>query len=523
MSQTCVSRIKFTCLLVAAMIVMPAVHANEVYSGGGWATLHRDAANRKLAPEAVLFPEYHSWHALAGATVLTAPTMSPDGRTFYVTTGRARGHSNLHAFSLSGDLIWESEPWQTAEEGVDACAVLSSPIVDIAGDIYLGDCNQLFAFRPDGVVKWVVPLPPSREGDWVAAADLPVNALTTAVFTADGHVLGVTNFGDVLVVDRLSGDVLNSPWRLPGLLPPSSDAVPLPTSMFAGGLLDPGLREWAWQLLFGGNMRSANTPAVALESGGRVFVAATSVNAGQGALYALDLKTDPEGVHIGLGFATDMGPGSGSSPALSLSENVVYVSDEDGLFYAVNARSGEIAWQVQTRVGAAAAAVGADGTVYALQVQAPALVAISPEGGIRWQSALDDLARKTLPSSWLLGDPVAVGNGNPTVIKGSVLVPVLYGYEISLGKSILLPVMSSVVALDLETGEGLRNVLTLKDDSAGVTAVLPDGTIINSLGAMSSSALGELAPFVNWLLPDDYRLIAPLGGVQVSMPVSLSE
>jgi outer membrane protein assembly factor BamB len=288
-------------------------------------------------------------------------------------------------------------------------------------------------------------------------------------------------------------------------------------------MLDPGLREWAWQLLFGGNMRSANTPAVALETGGRVFVAATSVNAGQGALYALDLQPGPTGVDIQLGFATDMGPGSGSSPALSLSAEVVYVSDEDGLFYAINARSGEIAWQVQTQAGAAAAAVGTDGTLYALQVQAPALVAISPEGEIRWQSDLDELARKTLPSSWLLGDAVAVGNGNPTVLKDSVLVPVLYGYEISLGKPILLPVLSSLVAIDLETGKGLHTVLTLEDDSSGVTAVLPDGTIINSLGAMSSSALGELAPFVNWLLPGDHRLVAPVGGVQVSKPVLVLE
>jgi outer membrane protein assembly factor BamB len=518
-----VDKVGIAWLFVATMIVMRSVHADDVYSGGGWATLHRDAANRKFAPEAVLFPEYRSWHALAGASVLTAPTMSPDGRTLYVTTGRARGHSNLHAFSLEGELIWQSEPWQTAREGVDACAVLSSPIVDVDGDIYLGDCNQLFAFRPDGVVKWAVPLPPPREDDWVAAGDLPVNAFTTAVFTSHGHVLGVTNFGDVMVVDRTSGEVLNRPWRLPGLLPPASDTTPLPADLFGGGMLDPSLREWAWQLLFGGNMRSANTPAVALETGGRVFVAATSVNEGQGALYALDLQADPASVDIQLGFATDMGPGSGSSPALSLASEEVYVSDEDGLFYAINARSGEIAWQVQTRVGAAAAAVGADGTIYALQVQAPALVAITPEGDIRWESALDELARKTLPSSWLLGEPVAVGNGNPTVLKGSVLVPVLYGYEVSLGKSILLPVMSSVVAIDLETGEGLRNVLTLKDDSAGVTAVLPDGTIINSLGAMSSSALGELAPFVNWLLPDDHRLIAPLGGVQISMPVPASE
>jgi len=509
---------KYVLRLLASLLFICSVQADDYYSQGGWSTLHRDAGNRKLVVEAPLFPHYNSWHALAGATVLTAPTVSPDGRTMYVATGRAPGRSNLHAFALTGELLWQSEPWQTARDSVDACAVLSSPIVDAEGDIYINDCNQLFAYTPDGTIKWVTPLPAPRPGDWVAAGELPVNAFTTAVFTAEGEVLGVTNFGDVLVIDRATGEVLNSPWRLPGLLPPASDVVPLPSSLFAGGMIDPAIREWAWQLLFGGNMRSANTPAVAVETGGRVFVAATSVREGQGALYGLDLHYGPDGIDIHLGFAMDMGPGSGSSPALSPSGHQVYVSDEEGVFYAIDAVSGEIAWRVQTQAAAAAAAVGRDGSIYALQVQAPALVAISPAGKILWQSDLDELAGSSLPPSWLLGNAVAVGNGNPTVLKDDVLVPVVYGYEINVGRSIFLPVLSSVVAIDLASGIGLRNVLELEDDSSGVTAVLPDGTIINSLGATSTSALSELAPLASWLLPGDYQILAPLGGVQVSVP-----
>jgi outer membrane protein assembly factor BamB len=85
---------------------------------------------------------------------------------------------------------------------------------------------------------------------------------------------------------------------------------------------------------------------------------------------------------------------------------------------------------------AAAAAVGSDGTVYALQARAPALVALSPEGVVRWESDLSALATHNLPSSWLLGEPVAVGNGNPTVLKDHVLVPVVYGYELNLFRRI---------------------------------------------------------------------------------------
>jgi len=505
-------------LLVALGMTASSAYADSFYSGGGWATLHRDGGNRKLASAAPLYPDYRSWHALRGATVLTAPTISPDGMTMYVTTGQARGNSNLHAFTLSGELLWRADPWQSAYEGLDACAVLSSPIIDVQGDIYINDCNQLFAFKPDGRVKWITRLPFPQPGDWIAAGDLPVNAFTTAVFTSTGQILGVTNFGDVVMVDRTTGLILNPGWRLPGLLPAASTLEVMPSGLFANGMIDPDIREWVWQLLFGGNMRSANTPAVALETGGRVFVAATSVNQGLGALYALDLLETPEGFSIQLGFAIDMGPGSGSSPALSPAADRVYVSDEKGLFYSIDTQSGNIIWQTQTRAAAAAAAVGSDGTVYALQARAPALVALSPEGVVRWESDLSALATHNLPSSWLLGEPVAVGNGNPTVLKDHVLVPVVYGYELNLFRRIPLYVQSSLVAVDLRTGVGVRDVLSLRDDSSGITVIISDGTIVNSLGAVSSTALAQLAPYVNWLLPDNYRVLEPLGGVQVSLP-----
>jgi len=537
----------FAGLLAAFMTPGAASHAEDVYSPGGWATLHRGPANRKLVPGAPLADEYRVWTALEGAAVLTAPTMSPDGRTLYVTTGRAKGHANLHAVGLDGELRWRAPAWSAADDtgkeggpGVDPCAILSSPIVDREGDIYIGDCNQLFAFHADGQLKWVVPLPPIAPGEWEVSPDLPVNAFTTAIFTREGHVLGVTNFGDVVVVDRATGRSLAAPMRLPGLLPPESMTVPMPDSIFGDGLVDPAIRQWAWQLLFGGRMRSTNTPAVDLESG-RVFVAATSVTEGKGALYALDLRvvevggdidgvgdgSDAEGdvgkadhaVAIEIAWTTDMGPGSGSSPALSPSKEVVYVSDELGVFYAIAAETGEIEWQLQTKSTSAAAAVGANGDVYSLQAFGPALVAMTEGGRIRWQSDLAALAAAALPSSWLLGDPVAIGNGNPTVVGDVVLLPVAYGYETTLGRRIPWVVQSSLVAIDTKTGKGLRDVVRLADDSTGITAVLPDGTIVNSLGTAITSGLAPLSGIASWLLPGDLRLLPATGGIQVSRPI----
>lgn len=500
-------------------LVRDAVDEWGPYSPGGWSTLHRSAANRKLVAEAPLAEAHRVWTALGGASVLTAPTLSPDGRTLYVTTGRAAGHSNLHAFDLEGGLRWQAAPWQDGDEGVDPCAILSSPIVDRAGDVYVSDCNQLFAFRPDGSAKWVVPLPPLREGDRSASEALVVNAFTTAVFTRDGDLLGVTNMGDVVVVDRATGRTLAPAFRLPGHLPGASTAVPMPASLFGGGLVDPAIRDWAWQLLFGGAMRSANTPAVDLASG-RVFVAATSTTEGRGALYGLDPTKRSDGsVELAIAFATEMGPGSGSSPALSPGADAVYVSDEEGFFYSVDARDGHVRWRIPTRATSAAAAVGANGDVYALQANGPSLVAITQTGEVRWESDLAALTEAALPSQRLLGPPVAIGNGNPTVVGDRVLVPVAYGYETTLFRRIPWPVSSFVVEVDAATGRGLRNLVALPDDSTGITAVLPDGSIVSSLGTAISSGVAPLERIARWLLPEGVRLLRPIGGIQVARPL----
>lgn len=513
------TRFIYTGMLACLLVVASALSAEDVYSPGGWATLHQGPSNRKLVTGLVLSQDYRVWTALDGSAVLTAPTMSPDGRTLYVTTGRSAGHANLHAFDLEGERLWQSEPWQGSDLGVDPCAVLSSAIVDHAGDIYVGDCNQLFAFRPDGRSKWTVSLPAPRSDDWKASAQIPINALTTAIFTSEGHVLGVTNFGDVIVVDRETGRSLARPMRLPGHLPRLSTGIAMPESVFSDGLVDPEIRSWAWQLLMGGAMRSANTPAINLESG-RIFVAATSIEPGKGALYALDLVERDGSIEIEVAWATDMGPGSGSSPALSLSGDVVYVSDEAGLFYAIGAANGAIRWQVKTKSTSAAAAVGSNGDIYSLQAYGPALVALTREGRVRWQSDLQALVDAELPPSWLLGDPVAIGNGNPTVVDDLVLVPVAYGYETELGRRIPWLVSSALVAVDARTGEGLRNVIRLADDSTGITSVLPDGTIINSLGTAITSSVAPLAPIADWILPGDLHLLRAIGGIQVSRPSS---
>ena len=46
-----------------------------VYSPGGWSTLHRGPANRKLVQGVKLAESYSSWTALAGASKQTSPIL----------------------------------------------------------------------------------------------------------------------------------------------------------------------------------------------------------------------------------------------------------------------------------------------------------------------------------------------------------------------------------------------------------------------------------------------------------------
>jgi outer membrane protein assembly factor BamB len=510
-------RLAFTLLSLGSCGAVAASVADEsTYAPSGWATLHQSGANRRAQP-IDLPTRFSSWHALAGASVLTAPTVGPEGNV-YVTTGLPRGHANLYAFTLDGKPLWQMAPWQNKSD-FDACAILSSPIVDRDGDIYISDCNQLWAFKPDGRTKWVVDLPPPPPDAPLQQRDLPVNAFTTAVFTRDGDVLGVTNFGQVVVIDRATGSLRADVFQLPGLIPAPSTKHKLSAGILGQNLMEPSLREWAWQLMLGGDMRSANTPAVAAD--GRIFVAATSTEPGLGALYALDLLPQADGkLRIVIAFASNMGPGSGSSPSLSPDEKQVYVSDERGMFYAFDTHGGGQIWQVQTDAAAAAAAVAPDGTIIALQEGDAFDIAIAPDGRRLWESDIDALIKQALPRRWYLGGPIAISTGNPVVVNRMVISPVLYCYALGWGGwQIPLPIKSMLVAIDLRSGRGIKNILELPDDSSGITAVLPDGTIINSLGALLTSATQPLLRFTRWLLPDNTPQMPARGGIHIARPV----
>ena len=101
--------------------------------------------------------------------------------------------------------------------------------------------------------------------------------------------------------------------------------------------------------------------------------------------------------------------------------------------------------------------------------------------------------------------------------KDAVLIPIYYGYALPL-IGVVAPVQSTLAAVDYKTGKVLRDILVLPDETDGISAVLANGTIVNSLGSARTSSLSPLKRVINWLLPGDLTMLDPVGGIHVALP-----
>jgi PQQ-like domain len=482
------------------------------YADSGWVTLHGDAGNRKYQPTATVADSYTDWQALDHQSVLAAPASGTDGQLF-VATGRAAGSSNLHAFDIDGELLWESEPW-SGTTGVDSCAVLSTPIVDTEGDLYVSDCDQLWAYRPDGELKWVAELPAAPADSPFATNPLHPNNLLTAFFTLDGDVAGVTLFGQVVTFDRADGTPLGEPLQLPSVPSTRSEDPPTPPTMFSEGEMDPDMKDVMWQVAFGGSVVSANTPAVSADTG-RVFVVAGADDPENGVVYGLDIDAG----EVTIAFTTPVGVGSGCSPTLSPDNAYAYTCDAAGTLYSIDTEDGSIQWSVDAQSEAGSVAVAADGSIYVL-VRNGTYAAYSPDGEKLWDADFSTI-EDPLPENPAIGEKKLVGGGNPTVVdEGRALVVALnrtHVYAVA-GKTPNVPIIAELVELDAVTGKATRTITRLANPTEGILHVGPDGTIVSTQGGIYTTSLAPLAAPVNALLTDGLTVIPAGGGIQIFRP-----
>lgn len=462
-----------------------------------WPAGHRDSANTDLVPIELGSAFRLEKHLLQGHPIFWPPTVGLDG-TAYVVTGAPPGNSHLFAISPDGEVRWSSKPQETLDD-LDSFAIMNAPTIDAEGDLYVGDRNQLWAFKPNGEIKWVVDL--TQYGvDW---------GFMTVVLSRQRYVGGVTTGGKVLFFWSHDGKLAAPPLELPGGPGPAAEDDP-PESLWKD-LMDPELVPFLFDLIQGWELEVANTPALHPETG-RLYITAAGASPGTGVLYGIDITDDA----LRIAFEAPMGGGSGTSPAISHDGSAVYAVDEHGRMVAVDAHTGKRLWQSEAGGGGSASpSIGADETIYTPFQDK--ITAYGKDGALRWERSYDELCRARLPEPggvWglVLSEPVAFIDSILTLGLGRGWMNVVCGYHLPkiLSRSdrtrVPIPQESLFVTFELDDGAVVGEPVVIPETSEGFVTPLPNGNVaITTSGAITSI----FYHMVNRILPERLRVDGP--------------
>jgi hypothetical protein len=267
----------------------------------------------------------------------------------------------------------------------------------------------------------------------------------SAQFTADGHLLFVTQLGEVDVVSRQTGLRVAGPLNLLGQpnflaapnLPPAPDDHGL-ADCFTGGPTCP----------------VANTPAIDLATG-RFYVTVWQPGAPIASLVAL-AYTGGDQPKLEVAWRADMlTGGSGGSPVLSEDGATVYVTDNANRLIAVDTANGAAKWVHDLGFTPAGSSSVADGLIIPSAGENGHLLAIRDEGDhatVAWQ-------RKDLRQ---LGAPAqSAGSTGYTVIPTDNEDLALLTFDTQTGDTVASDVLPDSRGLTVGTSIGPRGeVLT---------------------------------------------------------------
>ncbi|HMO03683.1 MAG TPA: PQQ-binding-like beta-propeller repeat protein [Kiritimatiellia bacterium] len=448
-------------------------------SGTAWPTQHRDFRNSDYTPMPAT-PELEvAWTALDGYSIITAPTIGPDG-TLYVATGK-EGSGNLHAFTRYGRRLW-------THPDIDSKALTSSPVIDERGVIYLTDKDQLWAINPDGSTRWVnlVPAP-----------------FGTALLLGSNSVGGITIRGHVLLFNRDLGTLNAPPIKLDGIAPE------IPTNLLEvwNGLVDPAIIDTIIAGLLGYGSLVANTPAI--HPNGKLVIIAT----GDGFLYGINME--PGSIQVV--YKVPIGEGSGTSPVISADGNNVYFCDGEGFLHCHDPLTGAIKYRLFTGRTYASPSVDEQGVVY---VAGSDTIYAIRNGVVLWRNNLKALARQLVRPAIHNGRLLIPRNQPSSVLSVTprhvfFQTDIGHPFDVATGGQITTPRWTGLIVLDRATGRLATPPLPLRDTGGAVVTINADGRVYCPHGSITTSLAKQL---LNPILPRSRRFSEPPGGLTALRP-----
>lgn len=282
----------------------------NVFGAGGWPGAHADARNSGTSGATGSRSLDVAWSRPIGGPTPTHATVGPSGQIFI--TSQADQGCNLLSFQIdTGRKRWCNR--------VGPGAAASAPVVDPATNVYVGEEGAMSSFNEHGQLRWRTPV---------------TGTPLSGQFTGDGNLLFVTQLGQIDVLAPQTGFKVVPSYDL---IPPASYTQGMNVDLVPNGL---GL-----DACFDGASPCpvSDTPAIDLDTGRFVFTfwrpGATKAD-----LVAMRY-TGGDRPRIDTEWSsTILTDGATSSPVLSADGKTVYVGDNTGRLWAVDAATGETKW-----------------------------------------------------------------------------------------------------------------------------------------------------------------------------------
>ncbi|MCM6776493.1 PQQ-binding-like beta-propeller repeat protein [Nocardia sp. CDC159] len=287
--------------------------------GKGWPSAFHDARNSGSSPVTGSRHLELAWSRPIGGPAAAPTTIGPDGQLFVTTRAEVGcvGRPGTTGLIFSFQMETGRKRFCNA---LGPAAIGSPTVVDGATNVYLGDdaldVGGVSSFNALGQPRWRTPV-----------AGVPVSLQ----FTGDSKVLSVTQFGQVDVLSRQTGDREVPTFQVLGE-PDFLKQPDLPRPPNGQGIDDCATGAPQCPV--------ANVSAIDQDSG-RFYLTAWRPGTPVASLVALRY----DGARISQEWNADLlTEGSATSPTLSADGKTIYVGDNSGRLLAVNAADGHVKW-----------------------------------------------------------------------------------------------------------------------------------------------------------------------------------